>query len=317
MKKRYLISALVILSFISIFIGVKDISFLDLILFREDHWGTIFISRLPRLISVIITGASMSICGIIMQQIARNKFISPSTGPTIALARLGILVSIIIFSSATSIQKMLISFLFSLVGTIIFIKLLNSIKFKDAVFIPLIGIMLGNIIDSITNFFAYKYDLIQNISSWLQGDFSMVLKGRYELLYIGIPALVIAFLYANKFTIAGMGEDFAINLGINYNIIVNIGLMIVSLITSVVVITVGVVPFLGLIIPNIVSLYKGDNLKNNLVDTTLIGALFILICDILSRIIIYPFEIPISVIVGIIGSIIFLYLLLRRKNYAL
>lgn len=317
MKKRYLISALFILSFISIFIGVKDISFLDLILFREDHWGIIFISRLPRLISVIITGAGMSICGIIMQQIARNKFISPSTGSTIALARLGILVSIMIFSSATSIQKMAISFLFSLVGTVIFIKLLNSIKFKDAIFIPLIGIMLGNIIDSVTNFFAYKYDLIQNISSWLQGDFSMVLKGRYELLYVGIPALAIAFLYANKFTIAGMGEDFAINLGVNYNIIVNIGIMIVSLITSVVVITVGVVPFIGLIIPNIVSLYKGDNLKNNLIDTILVGALFILICDILSRIIIYPFEIPISVIVGIIGSVAFLYLLLRRKNYAL
>ena len=316
MKKIYLIIALIVLSLISIFVGVKDISLLDIILFREEHWGTIFISRLPRLISVIITGASMSICGVIMQQISQNKFMSPTTGATIALSRLGILVSIMIFSSANSMQKMLISFLFSLVGTIIFIKILNSIKLKDTIFIPLIGIMIGNIIDSITNFFAYRFDLIQNISSWLQGDFSMVLKGRYELLYMGIPALIVAFVYANKFTIAGMGETFSINLGVNYNIIVNLGIMIVALVTSVVVITVGVIPFLGLIIPNIVSIYKGDNLKKNLIDTTLIGALFILSCDILSRIIIYPFEIPISVIVGIIGSIIFLYLLLRRKNYA-
>ncbi len=108
--------------------------------------------------------------------------------------------------------------------------------------------MLGNIIDSITTFFAYKYDLIQIIASWLQGDFSLIIKGNYELIYLSLPIVIIASIYANKFTVAGMGEDFSKNLGVNYNRIINIGLIIVALISSLVVITVGKIPFLGLIV---------------------------------------------------------------------
>jgi iron complex transport system permease protein len=202
-----------------------------------------------------------------------------------------------------------------LAGTVLFMKILKRIKYKNAIFIPLVGIMLGNIIDSITTFFAYKYDLVQNVASWLQGDFSMIIKGRYELLYLSIPLVIVAYLYANKFTIAGMGEDFSTNLGLNYNRVVNVGLTIVALISSVVVITVGKIPFLGLIIPNIVALYQGDNLKNNLSHTALLGAVFLLGCDILGRIIIYPYEISIGLIVGVLGSAIFLYMIIRRNGH--
>lgn len=76
--------------------------------------------------------------------------------------------------------------------------------------------MFGNIIGSATTFIGYKYNLMQDITSWMQGNFSMVLKGNYEMMYITIPLIVIAYLYANKFTIAGMGEDFATNLGLDY-----------------------------------------------------------------------------------------------------
>ncbi len=174
--------------------------------------------------------------------------------------------------------------------------------------------MLGNIIDSITTFFAYKYNLIQSIASWLQGDFSLIIKGNYELIYLSLPIVVIAFIYANKFTVAGMGEDFSKNLGVNYNRIINIGLVIVALISSLVVITVGKIPFLGLIVPNIVTLYKGDNLKNSLYSTALLGSVFLLGCDILGRLIIYPYEISIGLVVGVIGSTVFLYLLFRRNG---
>jgi iron complex transport system permease protein len=195
-------------------------------------------------------------------------------------------------------------------------KVLDKIKFKDAIFIPLVGLMFGNIISSITTFFAYKHDLIQSISSWLQGDFSMVMSGRYEMIYISIPLLILAYLFAGKFTLAGMGEDFAVNLGLNYKVVVNIGLVIVALSATSVLLTVGTIPFLGLVVPNIVSIYNGDNLKKNLSQTALLGAVFLLFCDILGRIIIYPYEIPIGLTVGVIGSGIFLYLLMRRKAYA-
>ncbi|MBK1994243.1 iron chelate uptake ABC transporter family permease subunit, partial [Campylobacter novaezeelandiae] len=81
-----------------------------------------------------------------------------------------------------------------------------------------------------------------------------------------------------------------------------------------IVLTVGVIPFLGLIIPNIISIYKGDNLKRNLSYIALSGALFLLICDIFARIIIFPFEMPISIVAGVFGSLIFIQILLKRKN---
>ncbi|KNF07121.1 ABC transporter permease protein [Gottschalkia purinilytica] len=315
MKKRYLFLALIILSLASIFIGVKEISFLDILNLDEEKTRIVLISRLPRLISIIVAGVSMSISGLIMQQISRNKFVSPTTAGTIDCAKLGMLVSLIVFSSASSLKKMMIAFAFSLVGTFLFMRIIKKIKFKNVIFIPLVGIMLGNIIDSITTFFAYKYDMIQNISSWLQGNFSMIIKGRYELLYFSIPLVIIAFLYANKFTVAGMGEDFSKNLGLNYNSIVNLGLIIVALVSALLIITVGKIPFLDLIIPNIVTIYQGDNLKNSILHTALLGAVFLLACDILGRIIIYPYEISIGLTVGIIGSGIFLYLLIRRKAH--
>ena len=249
-----------------------------------------------------------------MQQISRNKFVSPTTAATVDFAKLGILASMLVFSSATTMQKMIISFSFSLVGTMIFMKMTKAIKFKNIIFIPLLGMMLGKVVNSITTFFAYKYDLIQNLSSWMEGDLSMIMKGNYELLYLSIPVVVIAFLYANKFTVAGMGEDFATNLGLKYNSVVNIGLIIVAVISAVTIITVGNIPFLGLIVPNIVSLYLGDNLKNSLYHTALLGPIFLLACDIFGRIVIFPFEISIGTTVGVIGSAIFLYMIIRRSG---
>ncbi|QTD39646.1 ABC transporter permease [Sporosarcina sp. Te-1] len=316
MKKRYLIIALILLSFLSLFVGVSRISPMDLLDFKSEETEIFLISRLPRLVAILLAGAGMSIAGLIMQQLSRNKFVSPTTAGTLDATRLGILVSMLLFTNASMMEKMIVAFAFALAGTLLFMQILDRIKFKDAIFIPLVGLMFGNILSSITTFFAYKSNVIQNMSAWLQGDFSMIMKGRYELLYISIPVLIITYLYANRFTVAGMGEDFSKNLGLAYKRIVNIGLILVALITTTVVLTVGMIPFLGLIIPNIVSIFKGDHLQKTLPHTALLGAIFLLICDILGRVIIYPYEISISLMVGVIGSGIFLYLLFRRKAYA-
>lgn len=317
MKKRHLLIALVILSIISVFIGVKNVTPLDLFHLTEDQAQILIDSRLPRLVSILIAGASMSIIGLIMQQLTQNKFVSPTTAGTLDAARLGILVSLLLFTSATPLQKMLVAFVFALLGTFIFMKILDKVKMKDTIFIPLVGLMFGNILSSMTTFFAYKHDLIQSISTWLHGDFSMIMTGRYELLYISVPLVLIAYLFANRFTIAGMGEEFAVNLGLNYKQVVYIGLIIVALVSSVTILTVGTLPFLGLIIPNIVTIYQGDHLKKNLSHTALLGAVFVLFCDILGRVIIFPYEISIGLTVGVIGSGIFLYLLMRRKAHGL
>ncbi|MDR9853530.1 ABC transporter permease [Paenibacillus sp. VCA1] len=316
MKIWYLWAAFIVLSIISLFVGVKDIAPWDLLHLTPEQQQVLWISRLPRLVSIIIAGTSMSIIGLIMQQLTRNKFVSPTTAGTMDSARFGILVAMMLFSNASTLEKILVAFVFALLGTFIFMRILDRVKFKDAIFIPLVGLMFGNIVSSITTFFAYKNDLIQNMSAWLQGDFSTVLKGRYEMLYVSIPLMIIAYLFANRFTIAGMGEEFAVNLGLNYKAVVNIGLVLVAAVSSVVILTVGTIPFLGLVVPNIVTMYQGDHLKKNLTHTALLGAVFVLFCDILGRIIIYPYEISIGLTVGVLGSAIFIFLLLRRKAYA-
>ncbi|MED2978890.1 ABC transporter permease [Bacillus swezeyi] len=316
MKLRYLLLLLIILSFCSIFIGVKELSPLDLFQLNEDEIQTLYISRIPRMISIVLAGMSLSICGLMMQQLTRNKFVSPTTAGTMDWARLGVIIAILLFSSAGIFVKMLFAFVFALIGSFLFVKILDRIKFKDAVFIPLVGLMLGSVVSAISIFMAYQYNLIQNVNAWFEGNFSLIMKGRYELLYLSIPLVIIAYLFANKFTVAGMGESFAVNLGLNYKRVINIGLIIVSVISSVVILTVGTLPFLGLIIPNIVSIYRGDHLKNSLPHTAMLGAVFVLICDILGRLVIYPYEISVGLMVGIIGSGVFLYLLLRRKAYA-
>ncbi|EQK47284.1 fecCD transport family protein [[Clostridium] bifermentans ATCC 19299] len=316
MKKRYLLIVLILLSITSLFIGVNDITLMDIVSYNKEKVDIFFISRVPRLVSILLAGLGMSICGLIMQQVSRNKFVSPTTGATIDSAQLGLVFAMLIIPSTGLVGKMIASFAFALAGTFIFMKILKSLKFKNAVFVPLIGIMFGNIIGSATTFIAYKYNLMQDITAWMQGNFSMIIKGNYEMLYITIPCIIMAYIYANKFTIAGMGEDFATNLGLNYNKVVNLGLMIVAIVTVCVVITAGSIPFIGLIVPNIVSMYKGDNLKNSIWHTGLFGAIFVLVCDIFSRTVIYPYEIPIGLTVGAIGSIIFLFMILRRGNHA-
>ncbi|GLO64870.1 ABC transporter permease [Oceanobacillus kimchii] len=316
MKLWILIIFTVILSFVSLFIGAIDIKVTDLLDWESDKTQTFLISRVPRLMAIILAGAGMSIAGLIMQSLSRNKFVSPTTAGTLDAAKLGILISMLFFTNVTYTQQVVFSFAFALIGTFVFMQILDRIKFKDAIFVPLIGIMYGNILSSITTFFAYDADLLQNISSWLMGSFTLVIAGRYELLYVSVPAVILAYIYANKFTVAGMGEEFAKNLGLSYKVVLNIGLVLVAIISTTVVLTVGVIPFLGLIVPNIVSLYLGDNLRKTIPHTAVMGIAFLLVCDIIGRIVVHPFEIPVNVTVAVIGSAIFLIMLFRGRAYA-
>ncbi|HAN0731494.1 TPA: ABC transporter permease [Campylobacter coli] len=311
-----LLILLVVFGIISLFIGVICINLDDIFSLSTTQLEIILLTRIPRLIAILLTGMSLSICGLIMQQLTQNKFVSPTTAGTMDCAKFGILISLIFFTGASFFTQALIASIFALLGSFIFIQILRKIKLKDVIFVPLIGLMFGGIINAITTFFAYALNYIQNIQGWLQGSMANVMQGNYELLYISLPLFILAYFLAHKITIAGMGEDLALNLGVSYNTILFLGLIIVSIITSVVIVSIGVIPFLGLIIPNLVAIYRGDNLKKNLIYIALCGALFLLICDIISRLVIFPFEMPLSITTGVLGSLIFIFLLLKRKTYA-
>ncbi|EDP4781844.1 TPA: iron chelate uptake ABC transporter family permease subunit [Campylobacter jejuni] len=229
---KVLIALLLFFGMISLFIGVISINVKDILKLNSTQLEIITLTRIPRLIAILLTGMSLSICGLIMQQLTQNKFVSPTTAGTMDCAKFGILVSLIFFAGASFFTQAIIASVFALLGSFIFIQILRKIKLKDVIFVPLIG------------------------------------------------------------------------------------LMIVSIITSLVIVSVGIIPFLGLIIPNLVALYLGDNLRKNLIYIALCGALFLLVCDIISRLVIFPFEMPLSITTGVLGSLIFIFLLLKRKVYA-
>ncbi len=314
MRKIGILLVLFLLSALSIFIGVKDLVLQALFQGDSQQWLILATTRVPRTVSLILAGATMSICGLIMQQLTQNKFVSPTTAGTMDSARLGILLVMLFLPNASTTVRTLAAFIFAFLGTMVFLGLSRLLPTKEPIFLPLLGVMFGNIVGSVATFFAYQFQLIQNMSSWLQGNFSLVAKGSYELLYLTIPLFLVIYLFAYYFTIVGLGEDVAINLGVNYRLIQTLGIGLVAAASGLVLIMVGTVPFLGVIVPNIVSLIYGDHVKQNLWITVVSGSLFLMVCDILSRIVIAPYEIPVSLTVGILGSLIFIYLLVGRKR---
>lgn len=316
MRRKILLFVLFFVLFIaSLFIGVIPISFIDVIKGEKEALNTLWYSRIPRTLSVILAASSMSIAGLIMQSISRNKFISPSTAGTTNAAILGVLIGYLIMGDQSTLIRSLFSFVFALLSTIVFMLMLRQIKFKNVIYVPLIGMMYGAMISSISTFIAHRFNALQFLNTIGIGTFANKAIGTYELLYLVIPAMVIAVIYATRFSIVGMGEDFAKNLGVSYGFVMSVGLIIISMISSLTFVMVGLLPFVGLVVPNLVSYYYGDHVKKTIIDIALFGSVFVLANDILSRLIVFPFQISISFTMGISGSIIFLWLIMRRIKY--
>lgn len=307
---------LVVLACASLLVGVANVSLSQILAGDSHSLNILLVSRLPRLLAIVLAGAGLSIAGLIMQQIVQNRFAAPSTTGTVDWAMFGYIVALILFADRSSWVHLLTIFAFSVIGTVIFVRFLQRLKFKNTVLVPLIGIMYGNVVSSMTTFIAYKYDLVQTLGSWTVANFASVLRGNYEFLYLALPVSVLAYAYANRFSAASVGESFAKNIGLNYQRIVLVGVILVAVLSSSVVMIVGMIPFLGLIVPNLVSLFIGDNMRRNLPWTAYAGVILVLTCDILGRLIIFPYEIPISMIISILGGSIFIYLVLRDKSNA-
>ena len=304
-----------LLSAASLFVGVIDLDLPGLLAGDGGQLQVFLVSRLPRLLAILCTGVGMSVAGLIMQQLCMNKFVSPTTGATISSAQFGILLALLFMPQSTLWSRALFAFAAAILGTWMFVWFIQRIQFKDVVMVPLVGIMFGNVVGGITNYLAYKYEMTQALSSWLVGHFSVVLSGNYELVWLAVPLVALAFVFANHFNIVGMGRDFSHNLGVPYDLVLFMGLSIAAMITASVVVVVGSISYIGLIVPNIVAMFKGDKIRGTLVDTALFGAVFVLVCDMLARVVIAPYELPIELIVGIIGSVLFVGLLLYRLRH--
>lgn len=305
----------VVFSLVSLGTGAADVCLADLLTGDTEAFETLLISRLPRLLAILCTGVGMSIAGLIMQQLCANKFVSPTTGATISSAQFGILLALLFWPDSTLWGRALFAFLAAVAGTWLFVAFILRMPQKDVVLVPLVGIMFGNVIGGVTNFLAYRFDMTQALSTWMVGHFSLVLRGRYELVYLVVPLVILAFLYAKHFNIVGMGKDFSKNLGVPYTAVLFVGLSLSAMITASVVTVVGSISYIGLIVPNVVAIFKGDDLRATLPDTALFGALFVLVCDLIGRTVIAPYELPIELIVGSLGSLLFIGLIFYRLRF--
>ena len=314
MKKSYLFLLLLILTILSLFVGVHGVSITGLLEGEEIERMLFIKTRFPRTISLILAGGMLSVGGKIMQHLMQNKFVSEGTIGMMDSARLGILIVMIFLPNSSILTRSFAAFVFAYVGVLLFLSLSKVLPKGDPMILPLTGVMFGNIIGAIATFLAYQFQVVQNVSSWLQGNFATVMEGSYELIYVTIPVFILLYFLGYQITIAGLGSELSTNLGLNHQRLQWIVFALVALGSSSVLLMVGAIPFLGVVVPNLVSLFYGDHFKNTMGLTAIFGAIFLLVCDIIARVLIAPYEIPVSVVVGVIGGALFLFLLMRRKQ---
>ena len=298
----------------SLLTGARQLEWMQLFSPSGDAWLTLTASRLPRLAALVLTGVGLSVCGVILQHIVRNKFVEPGTTGGLDAAKLGLLVSLVLAPSAGTPGRMLFALVFCFAAGLIFVLIIRRIQFKSTVLVPVIGLMYGGVLSAIAEFYAYRNNIMQSMQGWLLGDFSRVVQGSYEIIYLVLPIVALTYLYAHRFTLVGMGEGMATSLGLNYPATVALGLLLVAVTVSATVISVGAIPFVGLVIPNLVALRYGDNLGRTLPIVALSGASLLLACDILGRVLIYPFEVPIGLTAGSVGGVLFLALIIWRQR---
>ncbi|EMU4743332.1 TPA: ABC transporter permease [Neisseria gonorrhoeae] len=300
---------------VSLSVGVADFRWSD-VFSLSDSQQVMFISRLPRTFAIVLTGSSMAVAGMIMQILMRNRFVEPSMAGAGQSAALGLLLMSLLLPAAPLPVKMSVAAVAALIGMLVFMLLIRRLPPTAQLMVPLVGIIFGGVVEAVATFIAYKNEMLQMLGVWQQGDFSSVLLGRYELLWITGGLAVFAYLIADRLTILGLGETVSVNLGLNRTAVLWSGLIIVALITSLVIVTVGNIPFIGLVVPNIVSRLMGDRLRQSLPAVALLGASLVLLCDIIGRVIVFPFEIPVSTVFGVLGTALFLWLLLRKPAHA-
>lgn len=273
-----------------------------------------FITRLPRTIALILAGAAMAMSGLVMQLLTQNRFVEPTTTGTTEWAGLGLLFVMFFVPTASVLERMIGAVFFAFVGTMVFFLFLRKVSLRSSLVVPIIGIMLGAVVSSISTFFALQFDMLQSLGIWFMGSFTSVYKGQYEVLWVVVAIAAAVFFFADRLTVAGLGEDIATNVGVNYARMVLIGTALIAVATGVVTVVVGSLPFLGLIVPNVVAMFRGDDLRSNLPWVCLIGIAIVVVCDLIGRTIISPFEMPVSVILGIVGAIVFVTLIVRQAR---
>lgn len=293
---------------LSLFTGVYDI-------FGTDDGAEMFaMTRIPRTIALVLAGGAMAMAGLVMQLLTQNRFVEPTTTGTTEWAGLGLLGVLIFIPQASILTRMAGASIAAFIGTMVFFLILRRVSLRSSLIVPIIGIMLGAVVGSISTFVALQTDMLQSVGIWFAGSFTSVFRGQYEPLWIVLAVAIAIFIAADRFTVAGLGKEVATNVGMHYERVILLGTAMIAIATGVVTVVIGNLPFLGLIVPNVVSMIRGDDLRSNLPWVCLTGIAIVTVCDLVGRTIIMPFEVPVSLILGVVGAAVFIFLLLRQRR---
>ncbi len=274
--------------------------------------------RIPRLILSISVGGALSLSGAILQGIYRNPLVEPYTLGISGGAALGVAIAIVF---GIQVSGSFILPLFGFGGAIItlFVVYFLSVK-KEGLSINsmlLIGVMVSFVSSSAMMFLLSitTTDNLQNIIFWVMGS----LDESNELLikiafWSSITGLLLTYFFAQPLNALRLGEAKAKHLGINTNLTVKLLFVVASVLTGFAVSVAGVIGFVGLVIPHLVRLIIGNDYRVLLAGSFLGGAIFLILCDTVARTIISPNELPIGVITGFAGGLVFIGVLSRSKS---
>jgi len=311
MRRATLLAGLVLAALVALSLGIGAAD-----LGAEGPGAALLIveSRLPRTLAALLAGAALAITGQIMQLLARNRMVEPMTAGAGQSAALGLLAVTLLAPGAAIGAKMAGAALAALLGGVGLMLLIRRLPTTEPLLVPLVALVWGGLIGGLTAALAFRGDMMQFLETWMTGELSGTLRGRYELLWLAGAAAAASWLIADRLTLMALGETAARGLGVDVAAVTAAGMLAVSVTTALVVVTLGAIPFVGLVVPNLVARRTGDNLRRALPLTALSGAALVLAADILGRSLRAPWEVPVATTAALIGGATFLILLSRRGD---
>lgn len=317
-----LVSVLIALSVGELNIGLVEV--LQMIFLGGDKSNIEYLLiteiRLPRVILGIAVGGALSLAGVILQGIYRNPLVEPFTLGISGGASLGVATTIVL-----GLHISLGSFMLPLsgfVGAFLIIFLVYTISSRKGTInvqnMLLTGVMISFIASSAMMFLLAitSSDNLHGIIFWIMGSLDEPDTGLIKLtLYSSLIILFLSYLFVNPLNALRLGEEKALHLGINTNVAIRILFILASLLAGICVSVAGVIGFVGLIIPHLLRLIFGSDYRFLLASSFLLGASFIVLSDVVARTIISPNELPIGVITGIIGGLVFILLMGQKRKW--
>lgn len=307
---------------LSLSVGEINIPFRELpqIFSQKDsmEYGVLFYIRIPRTLLGFAVGGSLSLAGAILQGIYRNPLVEPYTLGISGGASLGVTFVLV---AGLHLAHILILPLAGFIGAFVTIFLVYTLSIRNRELnvnrMLLIGVMISFISSSLMMFLMSitSADNIHGIVFWMMGSLNESNQTLIAIMVvISLLSLGASYLFVMPLNALRLGEERAKHLGVNSNVIIRILFIITSLLTGAAISVAGVIGFVGLVIPHIVRLWVGGDYRIMLIASFLSGSVFLLICDVIARTIISPNELPIGVITGIVGGIMFILLLSKSRK---